>query len=47
MLLILLVLIVIWTLTKNKFIGWTTWGLFVIWMSGVMYAIGILIGMMI
>lgn len=47
MLLILLVLLVIWLLSKNRVIGWITWWVFVIWVSGVVFTIGTLIGMII
>lgn len=47
MLLLLLVLLVIWLLSKNRVIGWITWCLFVIWMAGVVFTIGTVIGMII
>lgn len=47
MLLVLLGLLVIWLLSKNRVIGWITWWLFVIWLAGITFVIGSLIGMII
>lgn len=47
MLLVLLGLLVIWLLSKNRVIGWITWWLFVMWAAGVVFTIGTLIGMII
>lgn len=46
MLLVLLVLFVIWALTKNTIIAWLTWGLAVIMTARVMFGIGIIIGVL-
>lgn len=47
MLLVLLGLLVIWLLSKNRVIGWITWWLFVMWAVCVVFTIGTLIGMII
>lgn len=47
MLLILLALLVIWLLSKNRVIGWITWGLFCMWAAGIVFTIGTIIGMII
>lgn len=46
LLLVLLVLLVIWILSKNSIIGWITWWLFVIWLAGIMFTIGTLLGIL-